>query len=42
MALPKLNDLKYEMLPSETRLTNGLFLAGDTLLNGFHSYSNKG
>ena len=34
MALPKLNDLKYEMLPSETRLTNGLFLAGDTLLNG--------
>ena len=34
MALPKLKDLKYEMMPSETRLTNGLFLAGDTQLNG--------
>ncbi len=34
MALPKLNDLKYEMLPSETRLTANLFLAGDTQLNG--------
>ena len=34
MALPKLTDLKYEMMPSETRLTNGLFLAGDTQLNG--------
>ena len=34
MALPKLEDLKYEMMPSETRLTNGLFLAGDTQLNG--------
>ncbi len=33
MALPKLEDLKYEMMPSETRLTNGLFLAGDTQLN---------
>ena len=33
MALPKLKDLKYEMMPSETRLTNGLFLAGDTQLN---------
>ncbi|MDA9057230.1 FAD-dependent oxidoreductase [Flavobacteriaceae bacterium] len=32
-ALPKLNDLKYEMMPSETRLTNGIFLAGDTQLN---------
>jgi len=32
-ALPKLSDLKYEILPSETRLTNGIFLAGDTLLN---------
>ena len=33
-ALPKLNGLKYEMLPSETRITNRIFLAGDTQLNG--------
>jgi protoporphyrinogen oxidase len=33
-ALPKLNDLQYEKLPSETSLTNKLFLAGDTQLNG--------
>mgnify|MGYP003134021167 CR=1 FL=1 len=33
MALPKLNDLQYEMLASETRLTTSLFLAGDTQLN---------
>ena len=33
-ALPKLNNLKYDMMPSETRLTNSLFLAGDTQLNG--------
>ncbi len=33
-ALPILNDLQYEMLPSETRLTTGIFLAGDTQLNG--------
>ena len=32
-ALPKLKDLKYEMMPSETRLTDRLFLAGDTQLN---------
>ena len=32
-ALPKLRNLKYDMMPSETRLTNGLFLAGDTQLN---------
>ncbi|MDC1324727.1 FAD-dependent oxidoreductase [Flavobacteriaceae bacterium] len=32
-ALPKLRNLKYAMMPSETRLTNGLFLAGDTQLN---------
>jgi protoporphyrinogen oxidase len=32
-ALPKLTDLKYEMMPSETRLTDRLFLAGDTQLN---------
>lgn len=34
MALPKLNNLRYEMLPSETRITNTIFLAGDTQLNG--------
>ena len=34
MALPKLDDLHYEMSPSETRLTTRLFLAGDTQLNG--------
>ncbi len=32
-ALPKLRGLKYEMMPSETCLTNGIFLAGDTQLN---------
>lgn len=34
LALPKLDNLQYEMMPSETRLTNSLFLAGDTQLNG--------
>ena len=33
-ALPKLDNLKYDMMPSETRLTDSLFLAGDTQLNG--------
>jgi protoporphyrinogen oxidase len=33
-ALPKLNDIRYEMTPSETRLTSGIFLAGDTQLHG--------
>ncbi len=33
-ALPKLNDLQYEIMPSEMRLTNSIFLAGDTQLNG--------
>ena len=33
-ALPKINGLQYEMLPSETRLTTNIFLAGDTQLNG--------
>ena len=32
--MPNLDDLRYEMSPSETRLTTGLFLAGDTQLNG--------
>ncbi len=34
MALPNLQDIQYEMLPSETRLTEAIFLAGDTQLNG--------
>ncbi len=34
MALPKLDNLQYDMLPSETRLTSSIFLAGDTQLNG--------
>ena len=34
MALPKLNNVQYEMSPLETRLTRGIFLAGDTQLNG--------
>jgi protoporphyrinogen oxidase len=33
-ALPKLQGLQNEMLPSETRLTTGIFLAGDIQLNG--------
>ncbi len=32
-ALPALTDLQYEMSPSETRLTNSIFLAGDVQLN---------
>jgi protoporphyrinogen oxidase len=34
MALPELNNLQYEMFPSETSLTSSIFLAGDTQLNG--------
>jgi phytoene dehydrogenase-like protein len=33
-ALPSLNNLQYEVAPSETQLTGGVFLAGDTQLNG--------
>jgi protoporphyrinogen oxidase len=33
-ALPKLKDLRYALMPSETRLTERTFLAGDYLLNG--------
>ncbi|WP_158977894.1 NAD(P)/FAD-dependent oxidoreductase [Cellulophaga sp. L1A9] len=33
-ALPNLDHLRYEMTPSETRLTSSIFLAGDTQLNG--------
>ena len=33
-ALPSLNNLQYELAPSETQLTGGVFLAGDIQLNG--------
>ena len=33
-ALPQLNNLQYELEPSETKLKDGVFLAGDLLLNG--------
>jgi len=33
-ALPRLNNLSYEIAPSETQLTTGIFLAGDQQLNG--------
>ena len=33
-ALPNLRNLQYELAPSETQLTNSIFLAGDTQLNG--------
>jgi len=33
-ALPNLTNVQNEMLPSETRLTTSVFLAGDTQLNG--------
>ncbi|WP_031428897.1 NAD(P)/FAD-dependent oxidoreductase [Flavimarina sp. Hel_I_48] len=32
-ALPDISQLQYEMSPTETQLTNGIFLAGDQLLN---------
>ena len=32
-ALPKLDNLQYEMRPSTTRLTNRIYLAGDLQLN---------
>lgn len=34
MALPKMTGPKYSMDPTETRLTESVFLAGDHLLNG--------
>jgi len=34
MALPDLTNVKYEIAPSETPLTQQIFLAGDTQLNG--------
>ena len=33
-ALPDLATLQYEIMPTETRLSNRIFLAGDQLLNG--------
>ena len=33
-ALPDLKDVKYEVSPSETQLSSGIFLAGDVQLNG--------
>lgn len=33
-ALPVLHGIQYELLPSETRLSGGVFLAGDIMLNG--------
>lgn len=34
MSLPNMNNLQYEMAPSETRLNSCIFLAGDMQLNG--------
>ncbi|MDB4496319.1 FAD-dependent oxidoreductase [Flavobacteriaceae bacterium] len=33
-ALPDLKDIKYEVSPSKTQLSSGIFLAGDVQLNG--------
>ncbi len=33
-SLPQLDDLKHAMLPSQTKLTDKIYLAGDQLLNG--------
>ena len=33
-ALPDLKGIKYEVLPSETQLSSGVYLAGDVQLNG--------
>ena len=33
-ALPDLKNIKYEVSPSETQLSSGIFLAGDVQLNG--------
>ncbi len=33
-ALPNLENLQYEISPTETKLKDGIFLAGDVLLNG--------
>ena len=33
-ALPQINNVQYELSPSETKLKDGIYLAGDVLLNG--------
>ena len=33
-ALPQINNLQYELAPSESKLKDGIFLAGDLLLSG--------
>ncbi len=33
-ALPQLNDLKFDLNPSDTFIAPGVFIAGDTLLHG--------
>lgn len=33
-ALPEIDNVAYAVFPSETQLTNSIYLAGDTLLNG--------
>ena len=33
-ALPHLNNIQYSISPSETQLTDAIFMAGDTMLNG--------
>ena len=33
-ALPNLDNLQNEISPTETKLKDGIFLAGDVLLNG--------
>ncbi|KEY19740.1 NAD(P)/FAD-dependent oxidoreductase [Kaistella antarctica] len=33
-ALPDLKNIKYNLIPSESRYSNQIFLAGDTLVNG--------
>ena len=33
-SLPKLNNIQYTLSPSETQLTDYVFMAGDTMLNG--------
>ena len=33
-ALPNLNNIQYDVYPSETKVKDGIFLAGDVLLNG--------
>ena len=32
--MPNLNNIQYDVYPSETKVKDGIFLAGDVLLNG--------